>query len=201
MAATLNRSVVAGAMLIGGLAIGWGAAQWRGTGVPASGPVASAASAAPAAPASAERKVLYWYDPMSPAQHFDRPGKSPFMDMALVPRYAEEASAPAASAAPSLALSGEARQSLGVRLARVAKRSVGATIDATGTLQLDDRNVSIVQARAAGFVERAYGRAAGDVVAAGAPFADVMNPGRLTADALFLAVNATRATGLMNAAP
>ena len=28
-----------------------------------------------------ERKVLYWYDPMVPDQHFDKPGKSPFMDM------------------------------------------------------------------------------------------------------------------------
>ncbi|SQA96817.1 Cation efflux system protein CusB precursor [Cedecea neteri] len=36
------------------------------------------------------RKVLYWYDPMVPGQRFDKPGKSPFMDMALVPRYADE---------------------------------------------------------------------------------------------------------------
>src|SRR5690606_9314047 len=27
------------------------------------------------------RRVLYWYDPMVPAQRFKRPGKSPFMDM------------------------------------------------------------------------------------------------------------------------
>jgi Cu(I)/Ag(I) efflux system membrane fusion protein len=35
------------------------------------------------------RKVLYWYDPMVPNQHFDKPGKSPFMDMQLVPKYAD----------------------------------------------------------------------------------------------------------------
>ncbi|MDM8351152.1 heavy metal-binding domain-containing protein, partial [Pseudomonas sp. sp1636] len=40
--------------------------------------------------AQTERKVLYWYDPMSPQQKFDQPGKSPFMDMQLVPRYADE---------------------------------------------------------------------------------------------------------------
>lgn len=39
--------------------------------------------------ASAEPKALYWYDPMYPQQKFDKPGKSPFMDMQLVPRYAE----------------------------------------------------------------------------------------------------------------
>ena len=34
------------------------------------------------------RKVLYWHDPMKPGQKFDKPGKSPFMDMPLVPVYA-----------------------------------------------------------------------------------------------------------------
>ena len=37
---------------------------------------------------AAERKVLYWYDPMKPDVRFDKPGKSPFMDMDLVPKYA-----------------------------------------------------------------------------------------------------------------
>ena len=36
------------------------------------------------------RKVLYWHDPMVPGQRFDKPGKSPFMDMPLVPVYADE---------------------------------------------------------------------------------------------------------------
>ena len=35
--------------------------------------------------------VLYWYDPMVPGQRFDEPGKSPFMDMMLVPKCAGEA--------------------------------------------------------------------------------------------------------------
>ncbi len=32
-----------------------------------------------------ERKVLFWYDPMKPDVKFNKPGKSPFMDMVLVP--------------------------------------------------------------------------------------------------------------------
>src|SRR3546814_11468114 len=40
--------------------------------------------------ADASRKILYWYDPMVPSQHFDKPGKSPLMDMQLVPKYADE---------------------------------------------------------------------------------------------------------------
>src|SRR5512147_2152831 len=69
-------------------------------------------AAAPDAPAAqSERKVLYWYDPMVPDQHFDKPGKSPFMDMELVPRYADEAAGAGVSIDP------RARQSLGMRTA------------------------------------------------------------------------------------
>ena len=39
---------------------------------------------------TAERKILFWYDPMYPNTRFDKPGKSPFMDMDLVPKYADE---------------------------------------------------------------------------------------------------------------
>ncbi len=35
------------------------------------------------------KTVLYWYDPMVADKHFEKPGKSPFMDMQLVPKYAE----------------------------------------------------------------------------------------------------------------
>ena len=38
----------------------------------------------------AERKVLYWTDPMVPGYRSDKPGKSPFMDMDLVPVYEEQ---------------------------------------------------------------------------------------------------------------
>lgn len=34
------------------------------------------------------KTVKYWYDPMVPNQKFDKPGKSPFMDMMLEPKYA-----------------------------------------------------------------------------------------------------------------
>ncbi|HZZ35768.1 MAG TPA: heavy metal-binding domain-containing protein, partial [Caulobacteraceae bacterium] len=56
----------------------------------------SAAVAAPSPAAPGGRAVLYWYDPMRPEQHFDKPGKSPFMDMQLVPKYADEGAAAAA---------------------------------------------------------------------------------------------------------
>jgi len=129
------------------------------------------------------REVLYWYDPMFPSQRFDQPGKSPFMDMDLVPRYAEEGDeAAAVRIDPAIA------QNLGMRVARVEIGSLPNRIDAVGTLRYDARKVSVVQARAAGFVERVYGRAPGDVIAAGAPLADLLVPEWAGAQAEFLAL-------------
>ena len=187
--------------LAAGLALGWGAAHWHGN--PASVQDGMGATV-PAAAASnpAERRVLYWYDPMVPGQRFDKPGKSPFMDMQLVPRYAEaaEGAAPDAGAAPRLAISTQARQALGLRLASVERRAIAATVEVVGSLQLNERDVSIVQARTAGFVERVYARAPGDVVAAGAPLVDVLNPEWLGAQQEYLAVKATGEAALTQAA-
>src|SRR2546427_3886427 len=77
------------------------------------------------------KKVLYWYDPMKPEVHFDHPGKSPFMDMRLEPKYAEEA--PAAIGAPPprysvVKIPLERRQEIGVTTAKVEKRRIGGAI-------------------------------------------------------------------------
>src|SRR3546814_5824698 len=52
----------------------------------------SAPAHSPAAAPDSAGKVLYWYDPMVPAQHLDKPGLSP-MAMQMVPRHAESGSA------------------------------------------------------------------------------------------------------------
>src|SRR5918999_2451157 len=52
--------------------------------------------------AQSDRQVLYWYDPMYPQQKFDKPGKSPFMDMQLVPKYAGEAESGTVSISPQV---------------------------------------------------------------------------------------------------
>src|SRR6185436_11321743 len=58
------------------------------------------------------RKVLYWHDPMTPGQKFDKPGKSPFMDMDLVPVYADEG-----SVAGGITINPQTMQNLGIRIA------------------------------------------------------------------------------------
>ena len=144
----------------------------------------------PAVPAPAARQVLYYYDPMSPDQHFAKPGKSPFMDMPLLPRYADDGRSTSNAVAPEVKLDPSVVQSLGVRLASVQRGAFAQTIDATGVLDFDQRDIAVVQARAGGFVQRVYARAPGDVVAAGAPVADILVPSWSGAQTEFLAVRA-----------
>lgn len=148
-----------------------------------------------ASEATTKGKVLYYYDPMVPAQHFDKPGKSPFMDMQLVPRYADDMSADAGvRIEPGIA------QNLGIRLASVTSGPVSHATSAAGVIAFNDRNVAIVQARAGGFVERSHQRAIGDVVAAGAPLVDIRVPEWAAAQAEYLALRTGGASELSKAA-
>lgn len=133
--------------------------------------------------AEAGRRVLYWYDPMVPQQHFDHSGKSPFMDMQLVPRYADEA-----PEAAGVRIDPGVAQNLGVRFAVVQRASVAHEVTVSGVIQFNGRNIAIVQARAGGFVEGAHARAIGDVVTAGTPLIDIRVPEWAAAQAEYLAV-------------
>src|SRR5450755_4645116 len=65
-------------------------------------------SASQTTTAGTERKVLYWYDAMSPQNHYDKPGKAPD-GMDLVPQYAEDNASQSASPTSTSAPSGEHR--------------------------------------------------------------------------------------------
>ena len=116
----------------------------------------------PASNTSDAKKPLYWYDPMFPQQRFDAPGKSPFMDMQLVPKYADENGN---ANTPGVSIDAATSQSLGMRLATVTRGPVSSDIAASGVLAFNERDVAIVQAKRAGFVERVFARAPGDVIA------------------------------------
>lgn len=129
------------------------------------------AAATPAPQAEADRKVLYWYDPMYPQQKFDKPGKSPFMDMQLVPKYAgEEADTGTVSISPRVV------QNLGVRTAEAKQGSLEQRFEAVGAVAYNERGVVQLQARAGGFVEKLHARAPLDAVAKGAPLVEILYP-------------------------
>jgi Cu(I)/Ag(I) efflux system membrane fusion protein len=111
-----------------------------------------------------DRKALYWYDPMYPQQKFDKPGKSPFMDMQLVPQYASGSSDQAAA----ISIDPGVAQNLGLRSAAVSRGVFDSPLDVTVILAFNERDVAVIQARTPGFVERVYAHAPGDVLKANA---------------------------------
>jgi membrane fusion protein, copper/silver efflux system len=138
-----------------------------------------AVSAAPATPVAeiGGRKVLYWYDPMAPGSHFDKPGKSPFMDMELIPKYADEEPVNASgAAAPSVSLSAAAIRATGVATVPVSRQDLSDEIRAVGTIDADETKLERVAARVSGRVERLYANYTGQAVRRGAPLFDLYSP-------------------------
>ncbi|MGE0114971.1 MAG: efflux RND transporter periplasmic adaptor subunit [Steroidobacteraceae bacterium] len=134
--------------------------------------------------ANTDRKVLYWYDPMVPNQHFDKPGKSPFMDMQMVAKYAgDDASA---ASQTGIQIDPGIAQNLGMRIASVQRGVIAQPITVAGSIGFNQRDVAIVQARTSGFVARVYQRAPGDVIARNAPLVDLLVPEWAGAQAEFL---------------
>ena len=166
-------------LLAASLALAAGAGFWLGR-----RPAPPAPGGADAAPVP-----LYWYDPMKPEVKFDKPGRSPFMDMDLVPKYAEAADGGVVSIDPRMV------QNLGVRTAPVTRGGPGARLDAIGTVSADERRSYSVESRAAGWVERLMVRAAGERVMRGAALAGVYAPEALAAqEELLLARSSGDAT-------
>ena len=96
--------------------------------------------------------MLYWHDPMAPGQKFDKPGKSPFMDMELVPVYADEAGG-GVSVSPAMT------SSLGIRTVVARKMAMAIRLDVVGNVAENERASAVVQARTSGYIERLYARA------------------------------------------
>jgi len=118
------------------------------------------------------RRVLYWHDPMVPAQKFDKPGRSPFMDMDLVPVYADSAGGDDAA----VSIDPRVAQNLGVRTGEATKGRLVSRIQVVGNVAFNERELILVQARVGGFVEKLYVRAPLDRVRKGEPLVEILAP-------------------------
>lgn len=146
------------------------------------GDVKAVSGNAAGAASAANKKPLYWHDPMVPGQKFDKPGKSPFMDMPLVPVYAAGDGEDS-----NVTISPRVQQNLGVRTALVTSGRMSAGLVAVGNVAYNERDVALVQARSGGFVERLYARALLDPVEKGQPLADLYVPDWIAAQEDYLA--------------
>ena len=137
------------------------------------------------------KKILYYHDPMVPASKFDKPGKSPFMDMMMSPVYSDSDSDQG-----KVTVSPRIQQNLGVRTALVTEGMLSPQVSAVGSIAFNERDQVIVQARATGYVERLYVRATLDRVGKGQPLAELYVPDWIAAQEEFLSVRRMQGTDL-----
>jgi Cu(I)/Ag(I) efflux system membrane fusion protein len=156
-------------------------------------PTAPAQTSTPAAKSQpvTGRRVLYWHDPMSPGTKFDKPGKSPFMDMDLVPVYADEAVNDG-----KITINAHTAQNLGIRMAEVQEARLPTGFTTTGAVSVDERSLSVVQARVTGYIEKLHVRAQYDAVSRGQPLAEIYSAEWLAAQEEYLVVRRSAQPGV-----
>jgi len=137
------------------------------------------------------RKVLYYHDPMMPANKFDKPAKSPFMDMMMSPVYAD-----ADGDESKVTVSPRVQQNLGLRTAAVTQGRLSPQIFAVGNIAFNERDQVLVQARATGYVERLHVRATLDRVSKGQALADIYVPDWIAAQEEFLSIRRLQGSSL-----
>ena len=181
-AVVINRTVITTAIFVGlGIAIATG--YWFGS-------HRNTLPASNAPVATTGKRVMYWFDPMKPDQHFDKPGKSPFMDMQLVPRYADgDGAAPG-----SVHIDASTAQNLGMRTAIVEIGSLARGLRVPGTIGWDLRQTTAVSARADGVIDKLYVRAPFERVKAEQPLASLIAPQWNTAAQEYLALRDSTST-------
>jgi Cu(I)/Ag(I) efflux system membrane fusion protein len=144
----------------------------------------------------------YWYDPMHATEHFNKPGKSPFMEMQLVPKCA---AAPAvsqvASAAPgSIEIDSRVVQNLGIRLSSVEQGNFERGVDTVGLVGVDEHRIEAIQVREPGWVEVLQVRAVGDSVHHGQELAGIYSPTLLATQQEFIIARDSNDPRLIEAA-
>ena len=146
-----------------------------------------------------DRKILYWYDPMVPEKRFDKPGKSPFMDMELVPKYADEVQSDV-SGKPVISINADTVQKMGVRTEKVTKGSFAQNIHATAIVMENERSRWDLFSQVEGRVEDLRYSAVGDRVKKADLFYTLYSPELLSLQNDFIAARKARLQDLAQAA-
>jgi len=147
----------------------------------------------------AERKVLYWYDPMHPQYKSDKPGIAPDCGMKLVPKYADEGQPEGAMQAGTVQLSPAKQQLIGVRTGTVTAEDLAQTIRAVGLVETDETRVARVHTRVSGWVRKVFVDYTWQHVHAGEPLFTLYSPELVSAQQEYLI--ARRAQSYLGSSP
>ncbi|WP_249135188.1 efflux RND transporter periplasmic adaptor subunit [Bradyrhizobium sp. AUGA SZCCT0222] len=145
-------------------------------------------TAAPSA-APAERKIKYYRNPMGLPDTSPTP-KQDSMGMDYIPVYEGEDSDDG-----SVKLSPGKIQRTGVRSEPAAPRTIRSTIHAPGTIQLDERRVSVISMRSESYIQKVANVTTGSHVAKGQPLMEVYSPAISSAAAEYISTINSRTIG------
>jgi len=141
-------------------------------------------STTPTLESQANREPLYWAAPMDPSYRRDGPGKSP-MGMDLIPVYPEAQNTPQQEIG-LVRISSNVENNLGVRLARVERKTLAAEIRTVGYVQYNQDTLVHIHPRVEGWIEKLHVKSAGDPVTLGQPLYDLYSPELVNAQEEFL---------------
>lgn len=146
-------------------------------------PLRREANAGAEAP-TGERVVKYWAAPMDPTYIRDEPGTSP-MGMDLVPVYEDEVPA----AGDAVSIDPVVVQNMGVRLTEVKRGTVFRHVRTLGEIEVAEDEVSVVNLRYSGWIERIKVDETGSEVRKGQTLFEIYSPEVVAAqDELLLAL-------------
>ena len=128
-----------------------------------------------------ERRILYWYAPMDPTFTSDQPGLSP-MGMKLVPKYGDEGG----SSGEVIWIDPSQVQNMGVVSERVDRIDLGREIRTVGILDFDVDNVSWINLKFSGWIEKVYVNYVGQEIRQGQPLFEIYSPELVTTQEEFL---------------
>jgi Cu(I)/Ag(I) efflux system membrane fusion protein len=157
-------------------------------GVPASADISFEEASAPAA-APADRKIKYYRNPMGLPDTSPTPKKDQ-MGMDYIPVYEGEDSDDA-----SVKLSPGKIQRSGVKSEPATPRVIRMTIRAPGTIQLDERRISVISMRSESWVQKVANVTTGSRVSKGQPLMEIYSPSISSASAEYIATINSKTTG------
>ena len=132
--------------------------------------ISTPAVAQQAAPSSAERKILYYRNPMGLPDTSPVSKKDP-MGMDYIPVYQDEQDEPG-----TVKVSLDKIQRIGVKTEKVETRQIDRTVRAVGKVTHDESLLTIVALRADGFIEDLFVNKTGQHVSKGEPLFRVYSP-------------------------
>jgi Cu(I)/Ag(I) efflux system membrane fusion protein len=128
---------------------------------------------------STPRRILYYRNPMGLPDTSPKPKKDS-MGMDYIPVFDGE------DDGPDIKISPGKLQRTGVRSEEVVRRIVSRLVRAPGTVQLDERRISVVATRSDSFIEEVAGVTTGDRVSKGQSLFRIYSPEIAVAGAQFL---------------